>query len=280
VLVCLPAAIDFLNANMGEWLFNLPVPWMAVVVFAATYLFATGIYWGVTSLAVNDRARAFKAVSPGMLSPLGILFALLVGFIAVEVWGNFDKAKVAVTTEASALRALVLLAGNLPEEQRTRIYALINRHIEKAVNEEWPAMAQQRASLSTLPTALIEELHDMLALKPADDRQRAAQPEMIKALHTALDARRQRIVISQAAIGAVKWAGILLQGFCTLVAIAMVHSDNRLACGITLTLFATGIALSVLLIAAYSRPFMSERSVGPELLQQVIPSEVTVGSRR
>ena len=109
---------------------------MAVVVFLATYLFAAGIYWVVISLAVNDRARSFKAVSPGMLPPLGILFALLVGFIAVEVWGNFDKAKVAVATEASALRAVVLLAGNFPEEQRTRIYALINRHIEEAVNKE------------------------------------------------------------------------------------------------------------------------------------------------
>jgi hypothetical protein len=33
----------------------------------------------------------------------------------------------------------------------------------------------------------------------------------------------------------------------------MVHSDNRRACAMTLMLFATGIALSVLLIAAYSR---------------------------
>jgi hypothetical protein len=265
---------------MGDWLLNLPVPWMAVIVFAGTYLFAAGIYWVVTSLAVNDRARAFKEVSPGMLPSLGILFALLVGFIAVEVWGNFDKAKVAVATEASALRAVVLLAGTFPEEQRTRIYALINRHIETAVNEGWPAMAQRRASLSIMPTALIEALHETLALKPADDSQRAAQSEMIKALHTALDARRQRIVISQASVGAVKWAGILLQGLCTLVAIAMVHSDNRLTCGITLTLFATGIALSVLLIAAYSRPFTGEISVGPELLKQVIPSEATVGSSR
>ena len=96
---------------------------------------------------------------------------------------------------------------------------------------------------------------------------------MIKALHTALDARRQRIVISEADVGAVKWAAILLQGLLTLVAIAMVHSDNRLACGITLMLFATGIALSVLLIAAYSRPFTGELSVGPELLRQVIASE-------
>jgi hypothetical protein len=70
--------------------------------------------------------------------------------------------------------------------------------------------------------------------------------------------------------------GILLQGFCTLVAIAMVHSDNRLACAITSTLFATGIAMSVLLIAAYSRPFTGEISVGPELLKQVIVGEPTV----
>src|SRR5262249_28038266 len=89
---------------------------------------------------------------------------------------------------------------------------------------------------------------------------------------TALDARRQRIIISESAVGAVKWVAILLQGLCTLVAIAMVHSDNRRACAMTLTLFATGIALSVLLIAAYSRPFMGENSVGPELLKQVIAS--------
>jgi hypothetical protein len=263
---------------MGDWLLNLPVAWMAVVVFATIYLFAAGIYLVVTRLAVNERrARAFKAVSPGILPVLGVLFALLVGFIAVEVWGNFDKAKVAVATEASALRAVVLLAGTLPEEQRTRIYALVNRHIEEAVNEGWPAMAQQRASLSTLPTALIEALHDTLALKPGDDSQRIAQSEMITALHTALDARRQRIVISEASVGWVKWAGLLLQGLCTLIAIAMVHSDNRLTCGITLTLFATGMALSLLLIAAYNRPFTGEISVRPDLLKQVITSGATSG---
>jgi hypothetical protein len=73
----------------------------------------------VITLAVGDRARAFKAVSPGMLPPLGILFALLVGFIAVEVWNNFDKAKIAVATEASALRAVVLLSGNFPKNRRS-----------------------------------------------------------------------------------------------------------------------------------------------------------------
>jgi hypothetical protein len=61
----------------------------------------------------------------------------------------------------------------------------------------------------------------------------------------------------------------LLQALCALVAIAMVHSDDRLTCLLALLIFATGIALSVLLIAVYSQPFTGEVSVGPELLKQV-----------
>jgi hypothetical protein len=242
---------------------------MALIVFVTTYFIAGGVYVVVTKLALTEWAQAFKAVSPGMLPPLGILFALLVGFIAVEVWNNLEKAKTAVATEASALRAVVLLAGTFPQEQKTRIQTLINRHIDVAVNQEWPEMAHQRATLSPLPTALIAALHGALAMKPTDDSERSAQPEMVRALNTALDARRQRIVISESTVGTIKWVVILLQGFTTLIAIAMVHSDNRPACAMTLVLFATGIALSVLLIAAYSRPFMGEISVGPELLKQI-----------
>ena len=73
--------------------------------------------FGLTRLADTEWARAFKAASPGLLPVLGVLFALMVGFIAVEVWSTFDKAKTAVATEASALRAVVLLIRNFPEEQ-------------------------------------------------------------------------------------------------------------------------------------------------------------------
>ena len=260
---------------ISEWLLNLPVLWMAVVVFAATYLLTASIYWVVTRLAVDDRARAFKAVSPGMLPPLGILFALLVGFIAVEVWSNYDRAKGAVATEASALRTVVLLAENFPEEQKTRIYALVDRHIEVAVKRSMAGDGAPASDSSIPPTALIEALHDTLNLKPADDSQRIAKSEMLRALEMAMDARRQRIIISKSAVGTVKWAAILLMALCTLVAIAMVHSDNRLACAIAMTLFATGIALSLLLIGAYSRPFTGEISVKPDLLKQVITSHTT-----
>jgi multisubunit Na+/H+ antiporter MnhC subunit len=71
-------------------------------------------------------------------------------------------------------------------------------------------------------------------------------------------------------VSPVKWIGLLLQGLCALIAIAMVHSDNRTTCAIALAMFATGIAMSILLIGCYSRPFTGEVSIGPELLKQAI----------
>jgi hypothetical protein len=55
----------------------------------------------------------------------------------------------------------------------------------------------------------------------------------------------------------------------------MVHSDSRGASAITMGLFATGVAASVLLIAAYDRPFIGEISVGPDPLLQVLPAAET-----
>jgi positive regulator of sigma E activity len=259
---------------MGDWFLNLPIPWMAFIVFAATFVVAACVYLVVVRLAVDDRrARAFKAFSPAMLPPLGIIFGLLVGFVAVQVWNDFDKAKLAVATEASAVRAVVIFADTLPDEHRMQLRTLMNRHIEEAVNREWPAMAHERLTLAPLSTHLVEALQFTVSLKPQDESQRTAQREIVAALHRALDARRQRIILSQSEVGPVKWAAILLQGLFMLIAIAMVHSDNRLASAIAVAIFAMGIALSALLIAAYSRPFTGDISVKPELLQDVVPTE-------
>jgi Protein of unknown function (DUF4239) len=148
---------------MPDWFLNLPLLWMALVAFAATFVVAACVYLVVFRLAVGDLARAFKAFSPGMLPPLGIIFALLVGFVAVQVWNDFDKAKVAVATEASALRAAVLIAESPPDEQRTHLRALIKRHIEEAVNREWPSMAHEHSHARTrvYPPGRSSAAHDL-----------------------------------------------------------------------------------------------------------------------
>jgi hypothetical protein len=94
---------------------------------------------------------------------------------------------------------------------------------------------------------------------------------MMESLGSALDARRQRIILSRSSIDWVKWTVLLVQAGLTLVAVAMVHSDNRVANRTILGVFATGVGVAVLLIASHSRPFTGEISVGPGVLLQVMP---------
>ena len=89
-------------------------------------------------------------------------------------------------------------------------------HIQDAVTEEWPAMSRRAATLTIIPPRLAEGLKLVLALDPHGDGQSAAQRELVAAVETALDARRQRIILSEWSINWVKWAVLLVQAALTL----------------------------------------------------------------
>ena len=256
---------------MNDWLHNLPVFWLTLVVFGATYLVTGLIYLGVMGLATGERARWFKGFSPGMLPPLGILFALLAAFVASQVWGDFEHANAAVHREASALRAVVLLSGALPPEPRGHLLALVGRHIENAVKQEWPDMAERQVDLKMVPAPLAEALQTTLTLVPQGDGQVVAQREIVAALHSALDARRQRIILSGSGVNWVKWIGLLLEAAATVAGIAFVHCDNRKTAALAMAVFSTAVAVVIVLILSHDRPFTGPISVRPDVLLQVMP---------
>jgi hypothetical protein len=255
---------------LSDWLHNLPVTWMAVLFFGCGYLTVAVIYAVVvefpTSFVVS--ARAFAS---GMLSPLGTLFALFVVFTAEQVWNDNNRAIAAIGQEAGALRNTVILATAFPKEPRSRLETLIHSHIEDVVTKEWPMMARQSATLEIAPLNLVEALQLTLALTPSSQGQGIAQREMVVALESALDARRQRILVSHSSVSLVKWTSITIEAICVLIAIALSHGDKRAGALVAMGLFATGAATCYLLIGAYDRPFIGQLSIRPDPLLRVMP---------
>src|SRR4051812_45972506 len=238
-----------------DWLLDLPIAAMAAVILAISFAVAGATYVVITRLAVGERARTFKAISPGMLPPLAIVFALLVGFLAAQDWNDADRASTAVSREASALRAVVLLAGAFPGETETRVRSLVRLYIHDAVTIEWPAMAGHAATLTLAPPRLAEALRLVLTLSPQGDGQVAAQREMIASLQTALDARRQRIILSRSSIDWVKWTVLLVQAGVTPLTVGVVHSEKRAAHRSNITVFSTRGRVARVLIASPRHPF-------------------------
>ena len=257
---------------MIDWVYGLPLAWLIVVVFAGTLAVAGLIWLVVDRLARGSRTDSFAAVSPGLLPPLGIVFALVVGFLAAGVWNDASSARVAVNEEASALRTADLLVGSFPAADAARMRALLRAHIESDVQTDWPAMARQEGTLTVIPVALADALKLALQLHPETAGQGVAQRELAVSIENALDARRQRIIISQSRVNWAKWAGVVLLAMIALVAIACVHAGRRLTAGIALGLFAVAVSVSLILIVSQDRPFGGPFGVKTSPLEQVIPA--------
>ena len=256
---------------MFDWVPNLPVVLIALLALVGMALLTLAIYALVMRLAGGEQSAALQALSPGMLPPMGILFALIVGFLAVGVWGNVDSADEAVSNEASALRSVVILSDELPPDVRVRIRTDIRRQIEDAVNDEWPAMEEQRATLSAVPAPLADALHVALRLDPqSGDVGAETQRQLVGSIQDALAARRERIFLSQEDINAVKWLGLLSLAALTLVGIGLVHSGNRTTTRLAMGLFAAAVAVVITMLAAENEPFAGQLGINPDLLEQVL----------
>ena len=256
---------------MFDWLPTLPVVWIAVVVFAAMALVTAAVYALVMRLADGGRAEAFTAVSPGMLPPMGILFALIVGVLAVGVWDNVDRGEEAVTDEASALRSVVILSDGLPADLRGRMRALVRIQIRNAVNDEWPAMRERRADLTAIPRPLADALHLAIGFDPRTDGEAVTQRELVASIQDAGDARRRRIILSESGINALKWTGLVVLALFTLCAIAFVHSGNRTTARIAVGFFAAAVAVVITMLASQDQPFSGQLGLDPDVLEQVLP---------
>ena len=255
---------------MFDWIPNLPVVVIGLVALAGMALITLAIYALVMRLARSERAESLQALSPGMLPPMGILFALIVGFLAVGVWANVDSAEEAVANEASALRSAVILSDDLPPDVRVRLRSDIRRQIENAVDDEWPAMKEQRATLNAVPAPLADALHVALRLDPPADAGAETQRELVTSIQDALAARRERISLSQGGINAVKWLGLLSLAALTLVGIGLVHSANRTTTRLAMGLFAVAVAVVITMLAAENEPFAGQLGIDPDLLEQVL----------
>jgi hypothetical protein len=118
----------------------------------------------------------------------------------------------------------------------------------------------------------------MRGLKFQDDGQRVDQRDIVNALEVVRGARRERILISEDDTGNLRFRGLVVIGLCLLTLIALLHRENRRACAIALTLFATVIAMSTLLIVSYTNPFSGGHALSPRLLQEVMDQSPTTSA--
>lgn len=74
------------------------------------------------------------------LQTLGTVYAVLLAFVVVVVWGQFNDARAAVEREANSVADLHRVLSGLSEPVRSQSQRLLREYLDDVLDEEWPAM--------------------------------------------------------------------------------------------------------------------------------------------
>ncbi len=252
---------------IDAWL-TLPLP--AELASLVLFLSATAILlvWLSFGRRTGAAVQSFKGVVPPFVSPVAAILAIMVGFLASDVWDRDRRAAVAVRTEADQLLALNTLAATF-DLPRDALAAAIRAYASAVVQKEWPSMARQETSLDAqIALDRIAKAIDGLHLAAAG---RGDVDRLMYSTALAVGtARNTRLALSQDQSESVKWLSVLALAVMSQVSIALVHLERVRPQIAALAVLTFSLILVIGLLAAHELPFVPPLAVSPAPISHVL----------
>jgi len=197
---------------------------------------------------------------------LGIIYAVLVGFIVFYEFNYINKLEEAENSEAKAMFSIYRTAVILPEPNATQIRTLIFDYAQHTINYEWPNM-QEGKPIDNSGTLLIENISKQIR---SFKNLHKLNPDVFKALNeisintnALFDAHHARISQIHSVISPNIWFVLLLGSFLTLAVNYMLGMDFRLHM-VSITFISLMIAAILYLVITLDRPYQGDFSVAPK----------------
>lgn len=134
-------------------------------------------------------------------------------------------------------------------------------------------MGQRRLRLSAPPPGLVTAVRRVIAFESASPQAQRAADHALVALDRALEARRGRVLLSEAgSVDLPKWIAATVLAMLLQLSIAVVHAGHRGGQAVALAIFTAAACTSLGLVAAFDHPFRTwPRGVPPDALMQIDP---------
>ena len=135
------------------------------------------------------------------LQTVGGIYAVLLAFIVIVVWGQFNDARTFVDREATSLVDLHRIASGLPAATRDLIQKELRAYTDAVLAYEWPAMA--KGDETTIERIGLRLEHVWLAIhscQPCSECQHTIYGEVLSRFNDLSDVRTSRLSASRARI--------------------------------------------------------------------------------
>jgi len=256
------SGLEILNA--------LPVWALAAIVVGVSVVFSVGLQllarwtFGVDLLAENHEVAGFK------YAVVGVAYAVLLAFVVVSVWNEFDGTKRAVDAEAERFYNLYRNSYNFPEATGQKMRDALMAYAVAVRDKDWPQMQRGRRGSAAAAKAYTTLSYTVGQTRSPDIALQPSVMHAINLMQQTADYRLERLSDVGGHVTPVIWGVLILGGLITLAYPAF-FATTKVVPQILMT---AGLAMIVgatfFLVINLNYPFSGPEGVTAAPIDQVI----------
>ena len=243
--------------------------YFGVLVVFLSILLAVGGLALVEYLVPWQLRQQHNDVAGFIYAVLGVVYAVLLGFVTIVAWENFEEARITADDEANELAELFWIAHEIPKPEGERIEELAYSYAKVVIDEEWSLMKQGQASPHA--SALTDEMRSSIyAFEPDTDTEVVLYNRGLEQVRDLVDQRRLRLLDARVGIPRVMWNVLMLGGIIVVCFTYLFGLENTRSHTLMIAALAAIIALVLFTIYSLDHPFAGVSRVHPDAFELVL----------
>jgi hypothetical protein len=249
--------------------YEYPLWWVGLLLAGAAALGAIVLCLVLRPFLSLELRRRHNDVAAAIFSVVGVTFAVLLAFVAMLTWEDYNAAKAASYAEAGSVRDVYNASLGFADPEKSLLRDGIIGYVETVVRVEWPAQA--RGTKVAADSVWLTKLNTIaVGLKTPGTAEGGRQAMLTQVLMRLADARQERLLAADTTVPLVVWIVTLLGGALT-IAFASLLGVPSLGMHLAMSAaMAISGALVLIMIIAFSNPFRGDFRVSTDPFDQIL----------
>jgi len=172
----------------------------------ASITFAVVGLYIVRRLVPGEELVESNDVAGNYLQTLGTIYAVLLAFVVIAVWQQFNDARSAVEREANEVLDLFRTASGFSEPARGELRGQLQTYVSAVLEREWAAMARGENGVFEEVWSVFDRVAEVLhRCDPEAEREISLYCEALTRLNDLSDVRAVRLTTSRMKIPLALW---------------------------------------------------------------------------
>lgn len=254
---------------MMSWFYSLPL-FAGAVVFCSLYMTISiliGVY--IRQKVRSAELRANHDIAGFTFGVVGVVYAVLLGFVVINVWADFSSSQEVCEDEANRIISVYRDVSVLPGSERVDIQNKLRSYADSIVKEEWKGLAEGKES-KNVERLLNETWGALHSAHVATDKEKIFYLSAVSRLSDADGLRAKRILASRRSLHPLLYLALIAGGMLSTAFVYFFAHERMFAQVLIIGSLSFIVSLFIFLIITIDNPFVGNFSIKPDAMEHAI----------